>query len=187
MKITAPSASALAQNGRSCSLELEIAHAALELGGRERGVVQRQRGEADQPVGVPRHVLGDPVVAQPIHLDRLFRFDPVGALLHDARADDLDVDAGRIHLGKPRLHFGHPLEQRLRHALRSGHRLRVLRMRIGELHHLGHQHVRMYVDHDRLRGRALGPHRLRCAPCRLARVRAGRTLGRTRRLFLLFG
>ena len=116
MKITAPTCSALAQNGRSrCVAELdavhvrrdddaaqiEIAHAALELRRRQRDVVQRQRAEPDQPVRMLRHRFGDPIIAETIHVEGVVRLHPVGALLHDAGADHLDVDAGRVHLLEP--------------------------------------------------------------------------------------
>src|SRR5258708_1076351 len=51
----------------------------------------------------------------------------------------------------------------------------------------GHPHARLHVHDPWLGRRALGPPRLRCAPRRLARRRAGRSFCRARRLLLRLG
>lgn len=145
--------------GDDDAAQIEVANTALELGGRERHVVQRQRAEPDQPVGVARDGLGHAIVAEPLHFERLLGLHPVAALLHDAGADHLDVDAGRIHLREPQRRLGHALEQRLRDTVGPSHRARVLRLLVGRLHHFRHEDVGMHVNDGRLRGRRAGAAR----------------------------
>src|SRR5262249_1864960 len=115
------------------------------------------------------------IVAAAIQFERLLRLESVGALLHDAGADDLHVDAGCIHLVDPQRQFGHPLEQRLGHAAIYRHPSRVLRALEGPFHHLRHEEMGMHVDDDRLWRTT--PRTLCRAPPRLMRVGAGTPAG----------
>ena len=167
--------------------QAEVAHAAFELRRRQRDLVERQRAEPDQPVRMLRHRFGDAIIAETIHGEGVVRLHPIGALLHDAGADHLDVDAGRVHLLEPQRHFGHALVQRLGDAARARDRARILRLIVGALHHVGHEDMGVHVDDGRLGSRALDRAALACGRAGLlALAGAGRLAARCLRRLAAF-
>ena len=76
------------------ALELEIAHAALELVDRKVGLLHRERAQPGEPVGVRRDHGGDVVVEERGQVERVLGLGPV-VEHHRNRRQHLDVDPGR--------------------------------------------------------------------------------------------
>ena len=83
----------------------EFLHGAVELGHRHAGILQRHRAHAHQPVRMLCDHLGDVVVDDMATVARDFRRRRIDEVAGIGR-DHLHVDAGAVHLGKPRLKIG---------------------------------------------------------------------------------
>ena len=91
-------------------LKAKLAQAALELGDRERRHVQRQGAEPDEARGMRGDRLGDPVVGGAREPQARLRVGPFEALMHEARAQHLHVDAHGVHLGDAVVEVAHAAE-----------------------------------------------------------------------------
>jgi hypothetical protein len=89
------------------------------------------------------------IVVEPLQAQRVLRIEPVGALVQDVGADDLDVDAHLIHAVDLRLR-----ERPHRLAVRLGAQRPDHRELVGRLEDLRRHEMRVEVDHGRLSGRA---------------------------------
>src|SRR5215813_12238625 len=153
-KITAPSSSALAQNGRSRSSPNSTPFTWDEMMAprRSRSRTQRSSSAAESATSCSGNE------ASPTSRSGW-------------------CATGCIHLLEPQRHVGHALEQRLGHAARSRQGARVLRMFVGQLHHFRYEDVGVYIDDGgpwswTPRSRRFG----RCA-CELGRFGTGGSLG----------
>ncbi len=102
--------------------------------------------------------LGDTLVRQPLHFECGFRLGEVGALLQNAWADELDVDAHFVHVAQAYGIVGHATHELVGQSLWSAtcsffsHGLRKLGFGIGEIEHFRHDDVGVCVDDDGLAG-----------------------------------
>jgi len=81
------------------ALEAEFARPALDLLGRARGILRRDRGQAAEPVRVPSAGLRQLVVGQRGHGDGPVPVQDLGT--RAGQRDDLPVDARRVHVRDP--------------------------------------------------------------------------------------
>jgi hypothetical protein len=81
--------------------QAEFARAPLDLDGRVRGVLRRDRGQPAEPVRVPPARLGQLIVGQSGHGDRPVPVQDLGA--GAGQRDDLPVDARGVHVRDPPL------------------------------------------------------------------------------------
>ena len=176
MNIGAPSASAFAQNGSNLgrrqflavdagadrhAAQAEPLHAVFELLGREIGMLQRHRREADESIRVGGAERRQLLV---LALDQLRGELAVDRVPERVDAEDLDVDALRVHGAKP-LSQRLPVEQQRSSApwLAAG----LLSNSVAS----GHGAVRVHVHgldapalhDDRAPRRASSPSRLRAS------------------------
>ncbi len=80
------------------ALEPQFTHASLELGDSERRHMQRQRAEPGQPRRMGGDGLGDPIVGGAREPQARLCVGPFQALMHEACAQHLNVDAHCIHV-----------------------------------------------------------------------------------------
>ena len=83
------------------ALKAEGGHGPIELGGGGFGIGRWQRGEGGEAVGVERDGLGQAVVGAASHPDGGLGVKPLDRWC--AVREDLDVDAGGVHVLEPRL------------------------------------------------------------------------------------
>jgi hypothetical protein len=62
------------------------------------------------------YCLSDKVIALPLYLERRFGLCPIGTLLENTRADDLNINPHPIHFLEPDIHVGHPIERWFRNT-----------------------------------------------------------------------
>ena len=137
----------------------ELFHGAVEFGQCHAGILQRHCAHTHQPVRMLRHHFGNVVVDDMAAVARHFRRRRIDEVAGIGR-DHLHVDAGAVHLGKPRLQIGQLWKIDLA-ALRLdafgefidmgvGVRRRAAAGNAGGVEHhrigLGHQAVAMDVD-----------------------------------------
>jgi hypothetical protein len=89
--------------------EAKLGHAAGQLSDREVGGVERHAAEADQAARIGGDHFRHAVVQHPLQPQAFLRLRPMGALLHEARGQHLDVDAHGVHAADA--------FRRVRHAL----------------------------------------------------------------------
>ena len=98
-----------ARRGRDAdALEPQIAHAAFEFGTASDGTCSGSVPSPTNRVGMRGDRLGDPVVGGAREPQAGLRVGPFQALMDQACAQHLDVDAHRVHLGDAVGDVAHP-------------------------------------------------------------------------------
>ena len=121
--------------------------------------MQRQGAEPGEARGVGSDRLGDPVIGDARQPQAGLRIGPFEALMDEARAQHLDVDAHGIHPGDPVLDVAHPREHQAGAVLDAlPHRVGDARVGGqfgedvvlgGERIDLGHDDMSVHVDRRR--------------------------------------